>query len=112
LIPLYGSMGAAISTLLAYALLAFIAYIVNQRLYRIPYEIGIFVMELLIGIVLYIGCGFLARNKGIYEFFGIYMGALVLYGGFLSFLVKLLNRSPKEQIMKQNTSISQKGHIS
>ncbi len=78
LIPLYGSMGAAISTLLAYALLAFIAYIVNQRLYRIPYEIGIFVMELLIGIVLYIGCGFLARNKGIYEFFGIYMGALVL----------------------------------
>ncbi len=55
LIPMYGSMGAALSTLLAYMLLAFVAYVVNQRLYPVPYEIGLFVIELLVGIAFYAG---------------------------------------------------------
>ena len=97
LIPLYGSMGAAVSTLLAYMLLVFIAYIVNQRLYHIPYEIGIFVIELFIGIALYMGSDFLARNKGTYEVWGIYMGALSLYGGSLAFLAKFSTRIQKNK---------------
>ncbi|HEU5226269.1 MAG TPA: polysaccharide biosynthesis C-terminal domain-containing protein, partial [Ktedonobacteraceae bacterium] len=55
LIPLYGSMGAAVATLIGYLLLAVGGYIVNQRLYPIPFEIGLFCLILLIGIVLY-GC--------------------------------------------------------
>jgi O-antigen/teichoic acid export membrane protein len=83
LIPLYGSMGAAISTLLAYMLLAFIAYVVNQRLYPIPYEIGIFVIELLVGVAFYFGSSMLAPGKGTYVSWGISLGALALYGGCL-----------------------------
>jgi O-antigen/teichoic acid export membrane protein len=41
LIPRYGSLGAAIATLLAYALLAVATYILNQRIYRVSFEIGL-----------------------------------------------------------------------
>lgn len=37
LIPRYGAMGAAISTLLAYVLLALVTLVVNQRIYPVPY---------------------------------------------------------------------------
>jgi O-antigen/teichoic acid export membrane protein len=97
LIPLYGSMGAAVSTLVAYILLALIGYVVNQRIYPVPYEIGIFAIGLLIGIVLYTGSGFLARNEGRYEVWGIYTGALALYGGSLAFLGKLSTPSQKNK---------------
>lgn len=97
LIPLYGSMGAAVSTLVAYLLFAVIGYVVNQRIYPIPYEMGLFIAELLIGIALYIGSGFLARNDGRYEVWGIYMGALVLYGGSLAVLGRSLTRGQKNK---------------
>jgi O-antigen/teichoic acid export membrane protein len=93
LIPLYGSMGAAVSTLVAYVLLVLIGYVVNQRIYPVPYEIGLFIVGLIIGIALYFGSGFLARNEGRYEVWGIYMGALVLYGCSLACLGKLPTRS-------------------
>jgi O-antigen/teichoic acid export membrane protein len=95
LIPLFGSMGAAVSTLVAYILLAMIGYVVNQRIYPIPFEIGIFVIGLLIGIALYTGSGFLARDEGTYESWGIYMGALALYGGSLALLGKVPTRRQK-----------------
>lgn len=97
LIPLYGSMGAAVSTLVSYILFALIGYIVNQRIYPVPYEIGLFVIGLLVGISLYIGSGFLARNEGRYEVWGIYMGALILYGGSLAFLGWLPMRRQKNK---------------
>ncbi|MCJ7750639.1 MAG: polysaccharide biosynthesis C-terminal domain-containing protein, partial [Armatimonadetes bacterium] len=40
LIPRYGMMGAAFATLLSFAILAALAYVFGQRLYRIPYEFG------------------------------------------------------------------------
>lgn len=89
LIPLYGSMGAAVSTLIAYILLALISYAVNQRIYPVPYEMGIFAIGLLIGSALYIGGSFLARNEGRFEGWAIYIGALVLFSGSLIFLMKL-----------------------
>jgi O-antigen/teichoic acid export membrane protein len=55
LIPLYGSMGAAASTLIAYFLLAAIAYVANQRIYPVPYEVGRFMGAALVGAVLYAG---------------------------------------------------------
>ena len=89
LIPHYGATGAALSTLLAYIILALIAYIVNQRLYPVPFEVGTFIFALLVGMVLYIGSGFLAQGQETYKAWEIYIGALALYSGFLMLLVKL-----------------------
>ncbi len=95
LIPRYGSMGAAVSTLIAYALLALIAYIVNRRIYPIPFEMGMFVTALLIGFALYTGSSFLAQSQETYRAWGISLGALCLYGGCLVFLGKLAAWSQK-----------------
>jgi len=85
LIPLYGSIGAALSTLIAYTLLAVIAYIVNQRLYPIAFEIGLFSIALLAGVVLYLGSSLLLRDQKIIDMSSIalYICVLALYGGFL-----------------------------
>lgn len=86
LIPHYGSMGAAASTLLAYMLLAVIAYIANQRIYPIPFEIGTFSIALIIGVALYIGSSELAQEKVGYIPWAISLCALLLYGGSLLLL--------------------------
>jgi hypothetical protein len=62
---------------------------VNQRLYPVPFEVGTFIFALLVGMVLYIGSGFLAQGQEIYKAWEIYIGALALYSGFLMLLVKL-----------------------
>lgn len=93
LIPHYGAMGAAVATLIAYIVLASFGYIVNQRLYPVPFEIGIFLIALLIGTALYIGSDFLGRGFGTYGAWGISLCALVLYGGCLVLLGKLSTRS-------------------
>jgi O-antigen/teichoic acid export membrane protein len=53
LIPRYGPLGAAISTLAAYVVLAAVAYVANQRLYKVPYEIGRFTIALIGSGILY-----------------------------------------------------------
>lgn len=88
LIPLYGSMGAAVSTLVAYAFLTLSTYVVNQRIYRVPFEIGMFIIALVIGIALYLGGDLLAQAQGIYVAWGIHIAALCLYGGCLMLLGK------------------------
>ncbi|MDQ2886063.1 MAG: oligosaccharide flippase family protein [Chloroflexota bacterium] len=92
LIPLYGPMGAALSTLLAYALLALIAYIVNQRIYPVPFEMGLFFIALVIGIGLYIGSIFLAQSQKTYIAWGMYIVAFALYAGCLVFLGRFMPR--------------------
>ncbi len=96
-IPLYGSMGAAIATLLAYMLLALLTYIVNQRIYPVPFEIGIFSIALCIGTALYLGSTFLAQAQTTSVAWGIHISALCLYGCGLALLGKLWGRSPKNK---------------
>jgi O-antigen/teichoic acid export membrane protein len=55
LIPLAGAMGAALSTLLAYAALALIAYLGNQRIYPVPFEIGRFLGAAAGGVAIFLG---------------------------------------------------------
>lgn len=88
LIPLYGSMGAALSTLIAYAFLALISYVANQRIYPVPFEIGMFSIALVVGIALYAGSTFLAQQQEPYAVCAIYVVALALYGGCLVLLGK------------------------
>ena len=88
LIPLYGSIGAAVSTLIAYILFALICYIINQRIYSIPFEISRFGIGLVIGLAFYLGSSSLARTQGIYGECAIYIGAISLYTGCLVLLGK------------------------
>ncbi len=87
LIPLYGSMGAALSTLFAYILLALVAYIVNQRFYPIPFEVGKFLVALLTGVGFYGGSVVLARGQNLYVGWGIFLASLSVYSICLIFLV-------------------------
>jgi O-antigen/teichoic acid export membrane protein len=90
LIPPYGAIGAAISTFIAYAVLALIAYVVNQRMYPIPYEIGTFILALSVGTALFAGSSFLARTEDVFAVCAIYSGALSLYSICLLVLVRPL----------------------
>ncbi len=83
LIPLYGSMGAALSTLFAYALLACIAYVVNRRIYPVPYEMGFFIFILGVGVTLYIASDFFVRGMGEYLTWSIMMGMWLGYAASL-----------------------------
>jgi len=85
LIPRYGAMGAALATLIACVVLAGIAYIVNQRIYPIPFEIEKLGVALLVGVAMYLGAGVVARHDR-YVRETIYLAALGLYGIFLLFL--------------------------
>jgi O-antigen/teichoic acid export membrane protein len=86
LIPLYGSMGAALSTLIAYAALALIRYVVNRRIYPVPFEVGLFLIAVLVGVAIYTGSSLLARAQGTYLAWGISLAALLVYGGCLALL--------------------------
>jgi O-antigen/teichoic acid export membrane protein len=79
LIPLYGAIGAAFSTLIAYIVLAMAAYIVNQRVYPIPFELGRFVVALLIGVGAYSGCVLISRQQGFFGSIAVYSGTFLLY---------------------------------
>ncbi len=89
LIPTYGAMGAAIATLVAYAALALMGYFANQRIFPVPFEIGLFIIALLVGIALYTGSNFLALAQNIYVAWSIHMGAFALYSGYLLLLGRL-----------------------
>jgi O-antigen/teichoic acid export membrane protein len=100
LIPVYGAMGAAVATLLAYIVLACSAYIVNQKIYPIPFEIGMFCIGLLLGSAFYMTGNFLAQAQEIYIAWGIYFAFFVLYGICLACLGLLMTRSHKYKIQQ------------
>jgi O-antigen/teichoic acid export membrane protein len=107
LIPHFGSMGAAVSTLIAYLVLALLGYAVNQRIYPVPFEIGIFMIALLIGTAIYICSNFLVQVQQIYVAWSISFGALGLYGGCLVLLSMLLAWSHKYKLpQKQEGPVS------
>ena len=86
LIPHFGAMGAAVSTLLAYIVLVLVTYIVNQRIYPIRFEIGLFIVELFVGVALYVGSSLLAQTQEPLISWSISIGTLLLYGVFLMLL--------------------------
>jgi O-antigen/teichoic acid export membrane protein len=103
LIPHYGSIGAAISTLLAYVVLAMLAYIINQRVYPIRFEIGRFSIALALGIALYAGSEFLAGMVGASKdlTLGISLFPFCFYGGCLVLLLKLPLPQTKKSRLKE-----------
>jgi hypothetical protein len=77
-------MGAALATLFAYIFLACIAYIVNQRIYPVDFETGLFLMALLVGFVLYIMGELLAQGQSLVMGWSLQVGLLCLFAGFLA----------------------------
>jgi O-antigen/teichoic acid export membrane protein len=53
LIPRFHAIGAAASTLIAYMIMALIAYMINQRLYPVPFEVLRFIVGYSLGVVIY-----------------------------------------------------------
>jgi len=97
LIPRYGAMGAAASTLIAYAGLAVMAFVVNQRIYPVPFEVGRLLNVLFAGLAFYIGGNVLARLWGQWVW-PIDVLSLLFYGIWLFFwgngmdLIRLVRR--------------------
>lgn len=90
-IPAYGTVGAAVATLIGYAVLASAAYLVNRRIYPIPFELGRFFCALILGGGLYFLCDLLSRGHATYAGWGIYLAGLFLYGGCLIWLGRFLS---------------------
>ena len=90
LIPFYGALGAALSTLIGYLLLAIGGYIVNQRLYPIPFEIGLFCLALCTGVVLYGGAALLLQVQKVNTLgvLAIFVYLFCLYTGLLAYMGK------------------------
>jgi O-antigen/teichoic acid export membrane protein len=100
LIPVNGAMGAALSTLLAYAVFTLMAYVINQRIYPVPFEVGLFLLALLIGMILYGGSDFIASFQQEYTAWGIRICALAIYSMVLGLLGYLTS--------KKSTAISER----
>lgn len=86
LIPLYGSAGAAASTLIAYVVLALVAYFANQRIYPVPYEMRRFWLAVGSGVILYIGADALSLVLSGFWHWPLTIICLILYGGWLLYL--------------------------
>lgn len=64
LIPRFGAFGAASSTLVAYFMLALVAYLANQRLYPVPYGIARFLIALFSGLAAFATVQLLVHQWG------------------------------------------------
>jgi len=97
-----GALGAAFATLLAYAFLSLLAYLVNNQMYPVPFEIGFFLSALVLGIVFYVGAAFFAQNLDP-------VGAAIFYGlTWLAYAIILLMlaRLPVRQLARLRQALS------
>ena len=88
LIPRYGAFGAAASTLIAYIALAAMAYIGNQMIYRIPFEVGRFTLAMVTGAGLLLLVDLAAKHTGIAGGVGIGLVGFIIYALWLVFLAR------------------------
>lgn len=84
LIPRFGAMGAAVSTLLAYIVLALTAYGATQRIYPIPFPLRRWANELLLG------CGIYVASYAISQRVGGIAGLSMMVAGFLAYCAALV----------------------
>lgn len=92
LIPHYGAIGAALATLVAYIALALISYAINQHIYPVPFEVGLFIVALVIGTALFFVDNKLTQGQGDIVILSIHSGLLLFYGGILAVLAWLPSR--------------------
>jgi O-antigen/teichoic acid export membrane protein len=93
LIPQYGVSGAAVATLAAYIVLALIAYFVNQRIYPVHFEIGLFCLALCLGIIGYVGIVMWVYDRSPSIRWVSSGGIVCLYAGILIVLGRIPERN-------------------
>lgn len=71
----YQGMGAAWATVLSFALMAGLAYVVSKRAYPAPYSVGPFLLSVLIAALMYLGAAGISRPSVV---FSAGLGAIVL----------------------------------
>lgn len=91
LIPRYGAVGAALATMLAYFALAVMAYIVNQYVYAIAFELARFGLALVLGIGCYAAVQWILQSPALSEPLRCLLTALllILYAVILVRLCKI-----------------------
>ena len=91
LIPKYGATGAAISTLIAYLALAMLAYMVNQRIYPVSFEVGRFSRAFFVGVITFFGSAALTYSMQLTWQWAVCLGIVttIAYGLWLCFLGRL-----------------------
>lgn len=109
LIPHYGAMGAAVSTLLAYLILITVTLIINEKIYPINFEVGTFALRISFGVALYVGSSFLALTQPPLFGWAISVGALLVYGIFLVLHAGLTVKKIKSIIASVRTKSVAKG---
>jgi O-antigen/teichoic acid export membrane protein len=87
LIPFYGAAGAAAATLIAYIVLTGVAYVANQRIYPVPYQVKRFGLALVLGLVLYVGSQVVSVGWSAFWRVALTCLCLVVYGACLLYLV-------------------------
>ncbi len=88
LIPRFFGMGAAASTLIAYIVMAAAAYVVNQRLYPVPFEILRFIIATMLGVTIYLAANMLPLFGEAWWLWPANTLGVVVYGVGLFFLGK------------------------
>ncbi len=96
LIPLAGALGAALSTLLAYAFLSLIAYLVNNQMYPVPFEVGLFLIALAMGTLLYVASAIAVQSLDAWSAILLCILVLLFYG----FTLLILARFPFRRLFQ------------
>jgi O-antigen/teichoic acid export membrane protein len=78
-VPVFGYLGAAWATLVCYASMALVSYLLGRRFYPVPYDLGRVLGYLLLGLGIYVGCYWTVRH-------GPLPGPIVASLGMLLFL--------------------------
>jgi O-antigen/teichoic acid export membrane protein len=86
LIPRAGALGAATSTLIAYIVLAAIAYVVNRRIYPVRFQVGWFAFAAMCGACVFFISTMLPRVVGTRWTWEIAIAGLLVYGIWLVML--------------------------
>jgi O-antigen/teichoic acid export membrane protein len=88
LIPQFQALGAAASTMTAYIVMAALAYVINQRLYPVPFEVARFTGAFLLGAAIYAGGYLLTDLLGRDTNLTISVAGLVIYAFCLLVLIQ------------------------
>lgn len=105
LIPIYGIMGAAISSLVSKMLFVVIAYVISQRLFYIPYQLARIIVWYLLGLVM---AGFPYVVQSELEKFSIFIVILIKMACLIVFVFPLfwINRKMIFEYLGKRTSKS------
>jgi O-antigen/teichoic acid export membrane protein len=97
LVPLFGYTGAAWTTLICYASMALISYILGQKYFTIPYKVGNMVIFILLCIGIWLLSGFVLKTNSINVY--VWKIALLLLG--ISALVFMKYSDLKKMVFKK-----------